>query len=103
MKRRIGAGVVIVAAFAAASVLAPAPFADARETLRERLRDRMAERMGADEGPKAANTSRRVAHNRYVKPPPFECPVAYTRRSSIGCRARRSESTVSKKARSRSP
>lgn len=46
-------GYAAVAAFAAASVTTPAPFADAREKLRDRLRDRMAERMGADEGTKA--------------------------------------------------
>jgi len=40
---------VAVAAFAAASVAVPGPFAEARE----RLRDRIAQRMGADEGPKA--------------------------------------------------
>jgi len=39
---------VAVAAFAAASVAVPGPFAEARE----RLRDRIMQRMGADEGPK---------------------------------------------------
>ncbi|WP_188236839.1 alpha/beta hydrolase [Sphingopyxis sp. LK2115] len=52
MKRRICAGVVMVAACAAASVLVPAPFAGARETMRERLRDRIAERLGADNAAK---------------------------------------------------
>lgn len=38
-----------LAAFVAASLIVPGPFAEARE----RLRDRIAQRMGADEGPKA--------------------------------------------------
>ncbi len=46
-------GYVALAAFAVASVSVPAPFADARETMRDRLRERLAERMGADEGSKA--------------------------------------------------
>ncbi|RYD41661.1 MAG: alpha/beta hydrolase [Sphingomonadales bacterium] len=46
-------GYVALAAFAVASLSVPAPFADARETMRDRLRERLAERMGADEGPKA--------------------------------------------------
>ena len=45
-------GYVALAAFVAASVSVPAPFADAREKMRHRLRERLAERMGADEGPK---------------------------------------------------
>ncbi|MBN8841803.1 MAG: alpha/beta hydrolase [Sphingomonadales bacterium] len=47
-------GYAAVAAFAAASVTIPAPFADAREKMRDRLRERVAQRMGADEGPKVA-------------------------------------------------
>lgn len=46
-------GYVALAAFAAASLSVPTPFADAREKMRDRLRERLAERMGADEGPKA--------------------------------------------------
>jgi arylformamidase len=53
MTNRRGAAYAAVAAFAAASIMVPGPFADARETMRERIRDRIAERMGADEGPKA--------------------------------------------------
>lgn len=53
MTKRNWFGYTALAAFAAASVTVPAPFADAREKLRERLRERIAERMGADEGPKA--------------------------------------------------
>jgi acetyl esterase/lipase len=53
MTKRNWFGYTALAAFAAASVTVPAPFADAREKLRDRLRERIAERMGADEGPKA--------------------------------------------------
>jgi len=45
-------GYVALAAFAAASLSVPTPFADAREKMRDRLRERLAERMGADQGPK---------------------------------------------------
>ncbi len=53
MTKRNWFGYAAVAAFAAASLTVPAPFADARETLRDRLRQRLADRMGADAGPKA--------------------------------------------------
>lgn len=53
MTRRNWFGFGALAAFAMASVTVPAPFADARETLRDRMRERLAERMGAEEGPKA--------------------------------------------------
>lgn len=53
MTKRNWFGYAAVAAFAVASVTVPAPFADARETLRDRLRERFAERMGADSGLKA--------------------------------------------------
>jgi len=53
MTRRNWFGYAALAALAAASVTLPAPFADARETVRDRLRERLAERMGAEEGPKA--------------------------------------------------
>ncbi|MBA3941834.1 MAG: esterase [Sphingopyxis sp.] len=59
MTKRIWIGYAGVAAFAAASLAAPAPFADARE----RLRDRMMQRMGADEGPKAPG-SETIAYGR---------------------------------------
>lgn len=54
MNRQRWIGYAAVAAFAAASVTIPAPFADAREKMRDRLRERVAQRMGADEGPKVA-------------------------------------------------
>ena len=47
-KQRLITGAAL-AAFVAASLIVPGPFAEARE----RLRDRIAQRMGADEGPKA--------------------------------------------------
>lgn len=53
MTRRNWFGFGALAAFAMVSVTVPAPFADARETLRDRTRERLAERMGAEEGPKA--------------------------------------------------
>ena len=59
MTKRFWIGYAGAAAFAAASLAAPAPFADARE----RLRDRMMQRMGADEGPKAPG-SETIAYGR---------------------------------------
>lgn len=52
MTQRNWIGYAAGAAFAAASIMVPGPFAGARETMRERVRERLAERMGADAGPK---------------------------------------------------
>lgn len=56
-------GYAALAAFVVASVNVPAPFAEARETMRDRLRERLASRMGADEGPKAPE-SETIAYGR---------------------------------------